>query len=96
MHDMSFLNIMQKVYSKETATVPKSLKDAQKVLAAVGIKIKYDRDTNEYTINYMKNPTEATAYFTDDLKDAIGTGLMMGKKKEKASYATVIGKVLKK
>lgn len=91
---MAFLDIMSKAYEK--ATAPKSLKEAQKVLAALGIKIKYDRDNDEYVVNYIKNPREATAYFTNDLQDAIGTGKQMAvkTKKEKASYDHVIKKIL--
>lgn len=95
---MSFLDTMKRVQTKsETATTPKSLAAAQKVLAALGIKIKFDKDTDEYIVNYMKNPTEATAYFTSDLQDAIGTGQQMAKgKKEKASYSSVVKKVFRK
>ncbi len=79
---MSFLSLMERKYAKpETATLPKNLADAKKVLAALGIKISYDRDAEEYTVNYMKNPREATAYFTNDLADAVMTGKSMASEK---------------
>lgn len=52
-----------------------NIKDAKKVLATVGVTIK--RVDDEFRVNFV-NGSESTAYFTDDLEDAIATGLKMG------------------
>jgi len=52
----------------------------KKELGLLGIVITYNKDDNEYTVNY-KGGKEKTAYYTDDLEDAYGTGKLMAAKK---------------
>lgn len=46
-------------------------KQARKHLATFGISLVFNEEYNEYRMN--KGNREATAYYTDDLQDAIGT-----------------------
>jgi hypothetical protein len=45
-------------------------------LSAVGVRMKYLYETDEYKVNFVEG-TEATAYYTDDIQDALATGLAM-------------------
>lgn len=57
-----------------------TLTEAQKTLSPLGITIKHVRDTGEYRVNF-KGGGENTAYYTDDLKDALSTGEKMASAK---------------
>ena len=62
----------------------KTLADAKKELASIGISIRKEDD--EYRVNF-KGGTEDTAYYTDDLDDAVGTGKLMAKEKKESAKA---------
>lgn len=49
---------------------------ARATLKALGISLSHDHDADEYRVNY-RNGKEATAYYTNDLEDAVGTGRAM-------------------
>jgi len=53
-----------------------TLADAKKHLQTLGLTLKHDAGTGEYIVNF-KGGKEATAYFTDDLDDAVKTGEKM-------------------
>lgn len=68
---------------KEIANKKMTLKDAQKWAQAKGMVIKKSgADSKELYVNF-KGEKEATAYYTDDLADAIGTAEAMLKEREK-------------
>ncbi|MFA5604171.1 MAG: hypothetical protein WDA12_04925 [Bacilli bacterium] len=50
-------------------------KNAKKILRERGMVIKRD-EYGEYQVNFSEGK-EATAYYTDDLEDAVNTGLSM-------------------
>lgn len=50
-------------------------------MRAVGVRCKYLKDTDEYRVNFTGG-REATAYYTDDIADALATGLAMAKHKD--------------
>jgi hypothetical protein len=60
--------------------------DATKQLKALGVRLTYDRGVEEYRVN-IKPDNEATAYYTPDLQDAIGTGKAMAAHLAKSSQA---------
>lgn len=51
-----------------------TLATAKKFLSTLNIKI--TKSDDEYRVNF-KNGNEATAYYTDDLDDAVNTGIAM-------------------
>lgn len=51
-----------------------TLATAKQFLSTMGMKITKSND--EYRVNF-KNGNEATAYYTDDLDDAVNTGIAM-------------------
>jgi len=51
-----------------------TMKAAKAGLAVMGMTIR--KRESEYRVNF-KGGAEATAYYTDDLGDALGTGLLM-------------------
>ena len=53
-----------------------SFSEVKRELRAVGVTIKWDAEWEEYRVN-LRNGTAATIYFTDDLIDALYTGLDM-------------------
>lgn len=53
-------------------------RDAQKELSAVGMSLKKTGYDNEHRVNY-KGGKEETAYYTDDIHDAVATGHAMTK-----------------
>ena len=53
-----------------------TLTDVRAQLRTVGVSISHRSDWNEYRVNY-RGGREATAYYTDDLEDALGTGKLM-------------------
>lgn len=55
---------------------PPTLTEAKRLLKALGVVLKYDRDFDEYSVN-LAGGKEATRCYTSDLLDAIGTGRMM-------------------
>lgn len=57
-----------------------NLKDVKKQLSAIGVTIKTIEGT-EYRINF-KGGSEASAYYTDDLEDALITGKVMAERQE--------------
>lgn len=62
----------------EAAKVALKLKDCQKEATAMGLVL--TKTDGEYRINF-KGGKEATAYYTDDLEDAMNTGKSMVKRK---------------
>jgi hypothetical protein len=50
--------------------------EAMVTLRKAGVKI-HKTNHGEYRVNVIKGGTEATAYYTDDLEDAVNTGLAM-------------------
>lgn len=59
----------------------KRLQAGKKYLRTLGVTIT-KRDGGEYRVNYVDGK-EATAYYTDDLDDAIVTGVSMGRERPK-------------
>ncbi len=59
---------------------PLKQKDAIKILSALGIALK-KTEYGEYRVNY-KGGREASAYYTTDLNDAVGTGKNMAQHPE--------------
>lgn len=53
-----------------------TIKQALAEIRAIGMKARYDSSTKEFRVN-TPNGTEATAYYTDDRYDAIGTAKAM-------------------
>lgn len=56
-----------------------TLKQAKKTLKAIGITIR--KNDGEYRVNII-NGTEATACYTNDIEDAIGTGKAMARSRQ--------------
>lgn len=54
----------------------KTLRKVRDALKVRGITITFDPDADEYRVNF-KAGREATAYYTNDLDDALGTGHAM-------------------
>jgi hypothetical protein len=54
---------------------------AKRSLASVGVVLAYDRELNEYRVNF-RNGNEASAAYTGHLDDAIRTGLAMARWRE--------------
>ena len=52
-------------------------------LKPLGIEARYIRDTEEFRINFIGGK-EATAYYTNDEADALGTGKAMAKEAQRA------------
>lgn len=52
----------------------KTLKNAKVILSEIGMGI--TKRDDEYRVNF-KNGTENTAYYTNDLQDALETGMKM-------------------
>tara|TARA_R110000772_G_scaffold267971_3_gene393549 strand:+ start:49 stop:261 length:213 start_codon:yes stop_codon:yes gene_type:complete len=52
------------------------LAEAKQNMKKLGITINYHRDWQEYRVNF-KNGQEPTAYYTNDIEDAVGTGFAM-------------------
>lgn len=65
----------------EIANKKMTLKEAQKWAQSKGLVLKKSED-GEYVMNY-KGGKEATAYYTNDLADAVGTGEIMCKERDK-------------
>ena len=59
-----------------------TLKDAKELLRAYALTI--NKKDDEYRVNYLGGKEE-TAYYTDDIEDAIATGKMMAERKNIAS-----------
>lgn len=55
---------------------PPTLAEAKKLLKALGMTLRYNRDLEEYSVN-LSGGKDATRYYTPDLVDAIGTGKTM-------------------
>lgn len=53
-----------------------TLAEAKKTLGEHGIVIRHSAEFNEYRVNF-RGGAEATAYYTNDIVDAIATGTMM-------------------
>lgn len=58
-----------------------TIRDAQLELAKLGIVLNKTGYGNEFRVNF-KGGSEATAYYTDDLEDAVGTGKHMGQQRQ--------------
>lgn len=58
-----------------------TLKQARAALARRGMVIAFDRDLDEYRVNF-KGGREATAAYTSDLDDAIGTALYEAERRD--------------
>lgn len=55
-----------------------TISEAKQTLRIIGISLTRIVETNEYRVN-LRNGTEATAYYTNDIEDAIDTGRYMAK-----------------
>lgn len=55
---------------------PKDLQAAKVQLKAIGMTINKNR-YDEYRVNFAQGGTEGTAYYTNDLIDAVQTGIIM-------------------
>jgi hypothetical protein len=75
------LDEMLEKYAKKELT----LQRAKEELSPLGISIK--KHEGEYCVNF-KGGKEETAYYTDDLGDAVGTGKQMAKKRGKKAYTS--------
>jgi hypothetical protein len=53
-----------------------TIKEAITTIKAMGLRCKWIPETREFRINFL-NGSEATAYYTDSVEDAIGTALQM-------------------
>ena len=51
-----------------------SMSDAKKIIASCGCVL--SKEGSEYRVN-LKGGREETAYYTDDLQDAVGTAIAM-------------------
>lgn len=58
----------------------RSLAAARNVLGPLGLEIKLSSEWGEFRVNF-KGGREATAYYTDDLDDAVATGRAMAENK---------------
>lgn len=58
-----------------------TLKEAKEKLRGLNIVITHSQEYDEYRINF-KGGKEKTAYYTNDLADAIGTGQAMATKRD--------------
>ena len=56
-----------------------ALKAAKAELKAYGVTISYDAETAEYRVAIKGPGSEAGAYYTDDIHDAVGTGKAMAR-----------------
>lgn len=56
-----------------------NMKEAREKLTPIGVGISFNKDDDEYRVNF-KGGREATAYYTNDLDDAVGTGIDMAKR----------------
>jgi len=74
------MKIVNKSYQE---TESKDLAKAKKELAPLGLEVTFDKETEEYRVNF-KGGKEGTAYYTDDVDDAIGTGKAMAKEGDKS------------
>ncbi len=54
--------------------MPYTFKQAKQILRIAGLSL--SKKDDEYRVNYLGG-AEATAYYTDDITDAVGTGLSM-------------------
>lgn len=55
---------------------PPTLAEAKRIVRALGMTLRYDRDLAEYSVNYPGGK-EATRCYTNDVLDAIGTAKAM-------------------
>jgi len=60
----------------------KLLKEAKLQLKELGMTITYNDEYYEYRVNFAGG-REATAYYTNDLEDALHTGIAMSKENRK-------------
>lgn len=74
------MKIVNKSYQE---TESKDLAKAKKELAPLGLEVTFDKETEEYRVNF-KGGKEGTAYYTNDVDDAIGTGKAMAKEGDKS------------
>jgi hypothetical protein len=65
----------------------KKLKTAKQILRSVGITANYQREWEQYRVNFI-NGTEDTAYYTNEVQDAFETGLAMARRKNELEGAT--------
>jgi hypothetical protein len=73
-------------------TDSKTLRSLRTELQPLGIEASYNRDTEEFRINF-RGGKEATAYYTNDVDDALGTGRAMAKEGQRpAPVAELVSK----
>lgn len=60
-------------------------KQAKDALKAIGIAITFDQESEEYRVNYAKPDREASAYYTSDLDDAVGTAELVARNNAKGA-----------
>ncbi len=58
-------------------------------LKQIGLTMRATGYGKEVRVNY-KGGAEATAYYTDDLEDALGTGKHMAREREQAAIAKIV------
>lgn len=70
--------------------LPYTLSGVRKTLGALGITIRHSVDLDEYCVNY-KGGSEATAYYTSDLGDALKAGVAMSRPGKPQCGLSLIG-----
>lgn len=74
---MSLLEVARPTPGTSVPQAPKlTLRFVRSKLDEVQIGIRHDADAREYRVNF-KGGREETAYYTDDLMDAMQSGLLM-------------------
>jgi len=58
-----------------------TLREARGILQGLGMEIRWLKESGEYRVNFQHG-TEGTAYYTDCLSDALGTGIDMAGEEE--------------
>ena len=94
-YDKQQLNIARQVLRQSRKPIMNAsgpFTDAKRFLSSIGISI-IKTDYGEYRVNF-KRGNEATAYYTDDLQDAVGTGKQMIKRGKYHTRSTWIKDVV--
>lgn len=55
-------------------TIKWTFKDAKTFLHSIGVSITKKQATGEYIVSVLHNYSKASAYYTDNLQDAVDTG----------------------
>lgn len=73
--------VARHIHLTDLNRTPTSLRDAQLLLRMFGMMI-YKTEWQEYRVNYVGG-AEATAYYTNDMQDAVGTARKMDEERRK-------------